>query len=234
MINWWYYIIMSGESDFSNVTSSSLMTSRNFTQHDIKNFPIFENSFQEIEIPFLSIGGAFIPDRFVQVAPFSRIAPVPKIIPPDPQIKDEHRQNYLTEVVQLDQGVHDFTQKMQLSNSMENLTTEQSRICGLPGFCSKSAYDTCYNTTLRNCSECSGAASLAFIIFAVCLGLAIFVGNSLILTVGYKRHKKGKESKLDICRSSLAFADILTGKSTSGCFYEIWKSKLFSIKQSLE
>ena len=213
---------MSGEPDFSNVTSSSLTTSRNFTQNDIKNFPIFENSLQEIETPFLSIGGAFIPDRFVQVVPFSRIAPVPKIIPLDPQIKDEHRQNYLTEAVlsvQLNEGVHNSTQKMQPSNSMENLTTEQSRICGLPGFCSKSAYDTCYNTTLRNCSECSGAASLAFIIFAVCLGLTIFVGNSLILTVGYKRRNNGKESKLDICKNSLALADILTGKSTLGCFY---------------
>ena len=210
---------MSGESDFSNMTSSPHMTSRNFTQDDIKNFPIFENSLKEIEIPFLSIGGAFIPDRFVQVVPFSRIVPVPKLVPPVPQIKDEHRQNDLIDVVQLNQGVHDSTQKMHLSNSMENLTTEQSIICGLPGFCSKSAYDTCYNTTLRNCSECTGAASLAFISFAVCLGLTIFVGNSLILMVGYKRRNKGKESKLDICKNSLALADILTGKSTSGCFY---------------
>ena len=184
--------------------------------NDIKNFPIFDNSIQEIAISVENIGGAFIPDRFVQVAPFFQIAPVSKTVPPDLQIKDEHRQN---DFVLLNQGVHDSTQKMQLSNSMENLTTEQNRICGLPGFCSKSAYDTCYNTTLRNCSECSGAASLAFINFAVCLGLTIFVGNSLILTVGYKRHKNGKESKLDICKNSLALADILTGKSTLGCFH---------------
>ena len=212
---------MSGESDFSNVTSSPLITSRNFTMNNIKNFPIFENSIQEIAISFENIGGAFIPDRFVQVVPFSQIAPVPKTVPPVPQIKDEHRQNDLIDVVQFNQGVHDSTQKMQLSNSIENLTTEQNRICGLPGFCSKSAYDTCYNTTLRNCSECGWAASLAFIIFVVCLGLTIFVGNSLILTVGYKRRKKGKESKLDICKNSLALADILTGKSTSGYFYVI-------------
>ena len=203
---------MSEDSDFSNVTSSPLMTPRNFVMNDIKNFPIFGNSLQKLAIPFERIGGAFIPDRFVQVASFSNIPIVP-------QMKDEHRQNDLIDVVQLNQDIHDSTQKMQLSNNMENLTTEQSRICGLPGFCSKSAYDTCYNTTLRNCSECSGAASLAFIIFAVCLGLTIFVGNSLIITVGYKRRNKGKESKLDICRSSLALADILTGKPTSGCFY---------------
>ena len=212
---------MSGEPDFSNVTSSSLMTSRNFTQYDIKNFPIFENSGQEIEIPLVGVGGAFIPDRFVLVASFFPIAPVPKTVSPVLQIKDEHRQMDLIDAVQLNQGVHNSTQKMQPSNSMENLTTEQNRICGLPGFCSKSAYGTCYNTTLRKCSECSEAASLAFIIFAVCLGLAIFVGNSLILTVGYKRRKKGKESKLDLCKSSLAFADILTGKSSFCCCYWI-------------
>ena len=198
---------MAEESDFSNVTSSPFMTSRNFIMNDIKNFPIFENSIQEIAISFERIGGAFIPNRFVQVAPFPNI-PIAPIVP---QIKDEHRQNDLINVVQLNQDKHDSTQKMQLSNSMENLTTQQSRFCGLPGFCSKSAYDTCYNTALRNCSECSGAALLAFIIFAVSLGLTIFVGNSLILTVGYKRRNKGKESKLDICRNSLALADILTG-----------------------
>ena len=101
---------MSGESDFSNVTSSPLITSRNFTQNDIKNFPIFENFLQEIAISFENIGGAFIPDRFVQVAPFSQIAPVSKLIPPVPQIKNKHRQNILINVVQLNQGVHNSTQ----------------------------------------------------------------------------------------------------------------------------
>ena len=144
------------------------------------------------------LDSAFIPDRYVVKTQILYKRPVL-------QTKVEHRQNDSIDVVD------DSTQKM-LRNGMNNLTTEQTKICGLPGFCSQTdAFDTCYNTTLSNCSECSAAASLAFIIFAVCLGLAIFVGNSLILTVGYKRHKKGKESKLDICRSSLALADILTG-----------------------
>ena len=94
-------MIMSGEFDFSNVTSSPLITSRNFSQNDVTNFPIFENSVQEIAISFENTGGAFIPDRFVQVAPFSQIAPVSKLLPPVPQIKNEHCQNDLIDVVQL-------------------------------------------------------------------------------------------------------------------------------------
>ena len=187
---------MSGENDFSNVTSLLVFKaiSINISINDVTIIPEILTA-QTITIPTIyeNLGGAFIPDRYIP----------PK--GPVPQIKVEHRHNDSID------GVNDSTQKMHLSNAMENLTTEQTRICGLPGFCSKSAYDTCYNTTLRNCSECTGAASLAFISFVVCLGFAIFVGNSLILTVGYKRHKKGKESKLDICRSSLVLADILTG-----------------------
>ena len=186
---------MSGEYDFSNGTSLLVFKaiSINISINDVTIIPEFTIA-QTITIPTIyeNLGGAFIPDRYIP-----QRGPVP-------QTKVEHRQNDSID------GVNDSSQRM-LQNGMNNLTTEQSRICGLPGFCSQTAFDTCFNTTLRNCSECSGAASLAFIIFAVCLGLAIFVGNSLILTVGYKRHKKGKESKLDICRSSLALADILTG-----------------------
>ena len=96
---------------------------------------------------------------------------------------------------------------------MKNLTTQQSRICGLPGFCNQpTIYDTCYKTALRNCSDCNGAAAFGFFVFAVCLGLANLIGNSLILLVGYKRRKNRKESKLDICKNSIAIADFLTGK----------------------
>ena len=194
---------MSGEYDFSNVTSLllfkaiSINTSINdvqvtpeFVAVQILSYPI---EVQRYETPFVS---SSLPDRYVKTQISQK--------GPGPQRNLEHRQNDSIDVV--DNSTH----KM-LRNGMNNLTTEQTRICGLPGFCSQTAFDTCYNTTLRNCSECSVVASSAFIIFAVCLGLAIFVGNSLILTVGYKRHKKAKESKLDICRNSLAFADILTG-----------------------
>ena len=151
-------------------------------------------TFEDLGGPFDS---AFIPDRFVLKTQVLQKRPVL-------QTKFEHRQNDSID------GVDNSTQTM-LKNGMNNLITKPSKICGLPGSCSRIAYDTCYTTTLINCSECNGAASSAFIIFTVYLGLAIFVGNSLILTVGYKRRKNGKKSKLDICRSSLAIADILTG-----------------------
>ena len=195
---------MSGEYNVLYVTSLLLFkaTPMNTSINDVQITPEFV-PLQMIAITttYEDLGGsidvAFLPDRYVVKTQILQKEPCP-------QTKVEHRQNDSID------GVDNSTYKM-LGNGMNNLTTEQTRICGLPGFCSQTAFDTCYNTTLRNCSECNGAASLAFIIFAVCLGLAIFVGNSLILTVGYKRHKKGKESKLDICRSSLALADILTG-----------------------
>ena len=195
---------MSGKYDFLTVTSLLLFKaiSMNTSINEAQITPDFisvqmtttTTIYEDLGGPFDS---AFIPDRFVLKTQILRKEPVP-------QTKVEHHQNDSID------GEDNSTQKM-LGNSINNLATEQTKICGLPGFCSQTAFDTCYNRTIRNCSECSGAASLAFIIFAVCLGLAIFVGNSLILTIGYKRHKKGKESKLDICRSSLAFADILTG-----------------------
>ena len=93
-----------------------------------------------------------------------------------------------------------------------NLSLYDSRLCGIPGFCEASAYDSCYNTSISDCDECSKPESIVFILFVVCLGLAILAGNSMILAVGWKRQKSGKASKMDACRCSLAIADLLTGK----------------------
>ena len=95
---------------------------------------------------------------------------------------------------------------------LTSLQLNNSRICGLPGFCKASAYDLCFNTSISNCDECSKPGSILFILFVVCLGLAILIGNLVILAVGWKRHKSGKASKMDVCRCSLAIADLLTGK----------------------
>ena len=96
--------------------------------------------------------------------------------------------------------------------SKTNLSLESSRICGLPGFCKASAYDSCFNFSISTCDECSKPGSVFFILFVVCLGVAIVIGNLIILAVGWKRHKSGKASKMDACRCSLAIADLLTGK----------------------
>ena len=92
------------------------------------------------------------------------------------------------------------------------LQLNNSRMCGLPGFCKASAYDSCFNISISNCNECSKPGSIFFILLVVCLGLAILIGNLIILAVGWKRHKSGKASKMDVCRCSLAIADLLTGK----------------------
>ena len=95
--------------------------------------------------------------------------------------------------------------------STVDLTIENSRICGLPGFCRESAYKKCFNVALSNCDECSKSGSIFFILFVMCLGLAILIGNLIILAVGWKRQKSGKANKMDVCRCSLAIADLLTG-----------------------
>ena len=195
---------MSGEYNVIYVTSLLLFkaTPMNTSINDVQITPEFiPVQMITITTTYEDLGGpldlAFIPDWYVVKTQILQKEPVP-------QTQVDHRQNDSID------GVDNSTQKM-LRNGMNNLTAQQTRICGLPGFCSQTAFDTCCNKALRNCSECTGEASLVFTIFAACLGFAIFVGNSLILTVRYKGNKKAKEGKLDICRSSLAVADILTG-----------------------
>ena len=57
---------------------------------------------------------------------------------------------------------------------MNNLTTEQSIICGLPGFRNQTAvYNTYDNTTMSNYSDCNGAAAF-FPRFCCMFGLGNF------------------------------------------------------------
>ena len=93
-----------------------------------------------------------------------------------------------------------------------NLSMQNSRICGVPGFCEGNAYDSCFNTSISKCDECSKFGSRFFLSFVTCLGLAILIGNLIILAVVWKRHKSRKASKMDACRCSLAIADLLTSE----------------------
>ncbi|CAK8694169.1 unnamed protein product [Clavelina lepadiformis] len=85
-------------------------------------------------------------------------------------------------------------------------------LSNFPGICVGSAqdiYTKCFNTTLLECQQCGIIRGAIFLFVVVCLGLAILIGNGLTVLVGIRRCRRGKESKMDICRTSLAMADIL-------------------------
>ncbi|CAK8686685.1 unnamed protein product [Clavelina lepadiformis] len=87
-------------------------------------------------------------------------------------------------------------------------------VCGYPGFCVGSPpdiYFKCSNQTLFECEACGVGRAASFLFFVLLFGLAIFLGNALVIWVGYKRFNRGKANKMDICKTSLAVADILTG-----------------------
>ena len=90
-------------------------------------------------------------------------------------------------------------------------------LCGTLPFCDNSAKTLCKNITINRCEQCSLVKASSFVFFLVLLGLTIFIGNMLIITVGYLRYRKKKMEKLDILKVSLAFADLLTGT----CIFKI-------------
>jgi len=88
-------------------------------------------------------------------------------------------------------------------------------LCGQPGFCSNEVHELCFNTPLYECGLCHNEQAVLFIFFVICLGLAILLGNILIVLVGYRRYKSGQSKKLNIWKISLAIADLLIGKLSS-------------------
>ncbi|CAK8694142.1 unnamed protein product [Clavelina lepadiformis] len=85
--------------------------------------------------------------------------------------------------------------------------------CPIPGFCSGSMQDlfiNCFNQTWNTCQQCGVGREAAFMIGMIIIGLMIFFGNALVVCIGYRRWKRDDLSRLDICKVSLAFADIIT------------------------
>ena len=64
-----------------------------------------------------------------------------------------------------------------------------TRICGQPGFCTNKIYANCSNITLSECQQCNNSLEAVFLFFIICLGIAILLGN-LIVLVGYRKHKE--------------------------------------------
>ena len=88
------------------------------------------------------------------------------------------------------------------------------RVCGHPSFCSNDVYSYCCKKKLIECEKCSITfGAVIFITAVIFLGLAIVGGNTAILLVNYHRQKLSKAiEKMDLCRSSLALADMMTGR----------------------
>ena len=86
-----------------------------------------------------------------------------------------------------------------------------SILCGNPGFCMNGVYQECGNQPISECERCDVGLAATFLFFVICLGFAIILGNIWIILVGNRRRKDGKRNKMDLCKCSLALADMLTG-----------------------
>ena len=64
------------------------------------------------------------------------------------------------------------------------------RLCGHLAFCEQSAFDGYNDTLIKHCKRCSLIKESLFVFLLFLLGLCILIGNFLITTVGYFRHKK--------------------------------------------
>ena len=97
---------------------------------------------------------------------------------------------------------------------MRNKTNinSQYNLCGVPGVCNPSAIPTCFNVSVGDCDECSSIASRFFIFIILILGLAILMGNLLILLVTAQLYKKRTAKSNDWFKASLAVSDVITGK----------------------
>ena len=85
------------------------------------------------------------------------------------------------------------------------------RLCGNVPFCEPRAFVSCKDIPIKSCKQCSLVKGSFFLFLLIFLGISIFLGNLLIIAVGYLRYKKRKINKLDILKVSLAIADLLTG-----------------------
>ena len=90
-------------------------------------------------------------------------------------------------------------------------TTTSLRLCGNVPFCEPRAFVSCKDIPIKSCKQCSLVKGSFFLLLLIFLGISIFIGNLLIIAVGYLRYKKRKIDKLDILKMSLATADLLTG-----------------------
>ena len=92
------------------------------------------------------------------------------------------------------------------------------RLCGNVPFCEPRTFVSCKDIPIKSCKQCSLVKGSFFLFLLIFLGISIFIGNLLIIAVGYLRYKKRKINKLDILKVSLATADLLTGMLSNKSF----------------
>jgi len=119
----------------------------------------------------------------------------------------------------LDPPIYTLTTPFQnVNNSSNNFTSENFprtqlyNRCGVPGVCDYSAVPFCLNITVAECEACNSTASGFFIFIILCLGLAIILGNLLVILVLAQHHKKRTATPIDWYKASLALADAITGE----------------------
>jgi len=94
------------------------------------------------------------------------------------------------------------------SNRSGYINLTQSKLCGLPVFCSNQAFNLCRNVTLNECEECSMTGAGIFAAVCAILGLLIVLGNGMVVCVVIRNRLKDGFSMMKV---SLAVADALTG-----------------------
>ena len=110
-------------------------------------------------------------------------------------------------------GITNQNQKLNTSFSSPVIhNNKMLMLCGTLPFCNNSANFACMNTTIKNCNKCNLVKGVLFMLFLIILGVVILIGNMLIIAVVYRRHRKKKIDKIDMMKTSLAVADLLTGK----------------------
>ncbi|CAK8686655.1 unnamed protein product [Clavelina lepadiformis] len=146
--------------------------------------------------PFRCLKGetyALIPDRYTFYGPRTKLGESGKAIPPE--------RNF---------SATNITNRAFNETSFVPITS----VCGYPGFCVGTPfeiYQNCSNQTLFECEACGVDKAVIFLCFVLLFGLAICFSNALVIWIGLKRLKRRKATKVDICKTSLAIADILTG-----------------------
>ena len=84
--------------------------------------------------------------------------------------------------------------------------------CGTLSFCDLTSNEDCYETPVKSCTQCSIAKGAVLIFFIILLALAILIGNVLVIFFGRLRYKRRTITKVDNAKTSLAMADMLSGK----------------------
>jgi len=96
-------------------------------------------------------------------------------------------------------------------------------MCPLNEFCSAEARTECRDILLKSCKHCNISILHGLSVIYFVLGIAIFLGNFIIITVySYKFYKRAAKLKSDPVRLSLAIADIITSKFHSCIVFIIW------------